>query len=75
MAKAFMNITSCLFLSSILAAGSLAVSASSWPDGSGLDQKDKKKEKEPVPEKQKGGGDRGGKGDDKKDDKKGGKKP
>jgi hypothetical protein len=77
MAKTFTKSAITFLLSSLLAIGSLASPDYSWPDYSLMDQKGKEKGKEPIPEKPKGGGDRGGKGDDKdkKDNKKGGKKP
>jgi len=87
MAKRFTKTAITFLLSSLLAIGSLASPDRSWldyswpdyswPDYSWMDQKGKEKGKEPIPEKPKGGGDRGGKGDDKdkKDNKKGGKKP
>jgi hypothetical protein len=75
MEKTVTRIAVTFLLSTLLAIGSVARPDDSRPDSPREDQKDKKKES--IPEKQKGGGDRGGKGDDKgkKDEKKGGRKP
>ena len=73
MAHRIPRILTTFLLSSLLTIGGLARADSSWLVRAV--QKDKEKGKEPIPEKPKPGGDRGGRGDDKKDDKKGGKKP